>query len=99
MDNGRTWTGRWRKKPGWSHTDPDRVLPLGRSKDLDLYDVGDEGSDLLLDTISDSGVHGGATRQDNVGIQVLHDFDIALHDGVEGGPWSRECQPTQDQRT
>ena len=80
-------------------TDPDRVLPLGRSEDLDLHDVGDEGGDLLLDTISDSGVHGGATRQDNVGIQVLHDFDIALHDGVEGGPWSRECQlKTQELR-
>ena len=63
-------------------TDPDGVLPLGRSDDLDLHGVGGEGGDLLLHTVSDSGVHGGATRQDNVGVQVLPDVNIALHDGV-----------------
>merc|ERR1719391_139769 len=30
-------------------------------------------------------VHGGATRHDSVGVQVLPDVNIALHDGVVGG--------------
>merc|ERR1719249_236765 len=30
-------------------------------------------------------VHGGATRHDGVGVQVLPDVNIALHDGVVGG--------------
>ena len=41
-------------------TDPDGVLPLGRSDDLDLHGRGSQGSDLLLHTIGDTGVHGGA---------------------------------------
>merc|ERR1712243_164379 len=32
-----------------------------------------------------TGVHGGASRHDSVGVQVLPDVNIALHDGVEGG--------------
>ena len=44
-----------------------------------------QGSDFLLHTVSDTGVHGGAARQDSVGIQVLPDINIALHDGVVGG--------------
>jgi hypothetical protein len=30
-------------------------------------------------------VHGGATRHDSVGIEILPDVNIALHDGVVGG--------------
>merc|ERR1712026_500159 len=66
-------------------TDPDRVLPLRRSNDLDLNGGGSQGSDLLLHTISNTRVHGGATRHDGVGIQVLPDVHIALHDGAVGG--------------
>merc|ERR1719213_1060768 len=43
------------------------------------------GSDLLLHTVSNTRVHGGATRHDGVGVQVLPDVNIALHDGVVGG--------------
>merc|ERR1719195_542779 len=43
------------------------------------------GSDLLLHPVSNTRVHGGATRHDSVGIQVLPDVNIALHDGVVGG--------------
>merc|ERR1719376_205863 len=43
------------------------------------------GSDLLLHTVSNTRVHGGASRHDSVGIQVLTDVNIALHDGVVGG--------------
>merc|ERR550534_3236966 len=43
------------------------------------------GSDLLLHTVSNTRVHSGASRHDSVGIQVLTDVNIALHDGVVGG--------------
>merc|ERR1719245_611780 len=66
-------------------TDPDGVLPLRGSQGSDLDGRGSQGSDLLLHTISNTRVHGGATRHDSVGIQVLPDVNITLHDGVVGG--------------
>merc|ERR1719340_69659 len=66
-------------------SDPDRVLPLWWSNDLDLDGGWSKGSDLLLHTVSNTGVHGGASGHDSVGIQVLTDVNIALHDGVVGG--------------
>merc|ERR1719192_2364919 len=42
-------------------TDPDGVLPLRRSNNLDLDGGGSQGSDLLLHTVSNTRVHGGAT--------------------------------------
>merc|ERR1712168_1256843 len=66
-------------------SDPDRVLPLWWSNDLDLDGGGSQGSDLLLHTVSNTRVHGGASRHDGVGVQVLTDVNIALHDGVVGG--------------
>merc|ERR1739849_42457 len=66
-------------------TDPYRVLPLRRSNDLDLDGGGSQGGDLLLHSVSNTWVHCGATGHDSVGIQVLTDVNIALHDGVVGG--------------
>merc|ERR1712018_986455 len=66
-------------------SNPDRVLPLWWSNDLDLDGGRSKGSDLLLHTVSNTWVHGGASRHDSVGIQVLTDVNIALHDGVVGG--------------
>merc|ERR1712082_25987 len=66
-------------------SDPDRVLPLWGSNDLDLDGGWSKSSDLLLHTVSNTRVHGGASRHDGVGVQVLPDVNIALHDGVEGG--------------
>merc|ERR1719391_1095163 len=66
-------------------TDPDGVLPLGRGDDLDLDGGGGQGGDLLLHTVNDTGVLGGAAGHDSVGVQVLTDVDVALHDGVVGG--------------
>merc|ERR1719195_1851273 len=43
------------------------------------------GGDFLLHTISNTRVHGGATRHDGVGIEILPDVNVALHDGVVGG--------------
>merc|ERR1719283_382176 len=64
-------------------TDPDRVFPLGRSDDLDLHGGRSQGGDLLLHTIGDTRVHGGATGEDGVGVKVLTEIDVRLHDGVE----------------
>merc|ERR1712045_133816 len=63
-------------------SDPDGVLPLGGSDDLDLDGGGSQGGDLLLHSVGNTGVHGGATGHDGVGVQVLPDVNIALHDGV-----------------
>merc|ERR1711889_45560 len=65
-------------------TYPDRVLPLGGCDHLDLDGGGGQGGDLLLHTVSDTGVHGGAAGHDSVGVQVLTDVNVALHDGVVG---------------
>ena len=65
-------------------TDPDGVLPLRGRNDLDLDGGGSEGGDLLLHPVSNTRVHGGAARHDGVGIQVLPDVHITLHDGVVG---------------
>jgi len=66
-------------------TDPDGVLPLWGSNDLDLDGGWGKSGDLLLHPVGNTWVHGGATRHDSVGIQVLPDVNIALHDGVVGG--------------
>merc|ERR1712062_763244 len=66
-------------------SDPDGVLPLGGSDDLDLDGGGGKSGDLLLHSVGNTGVHGGASGHDGVGVQVLPDIDVALHDGVVGG--------------
>ena len=63
-------------------TDPYRVFPLGRSDDLDLHCGWCQGCDLLLHTIGNTRVHCATTREDSVGVQVLTDVDVTLHDGV-----------------
>jgi hypothetical protein len=52
--------GRQRSQDGT--TDPDGVLSLGRSNDLDLHGGWGQGSDLLLHTIRETRVHGSTTR-------------------------------------
>merc|ERR1712088_1040960 len=66
-------------------SDPDGVFPLRGSNDLDLNGGWSKGGDFLLHTVSNTRVHGGASRHDGVGVQVLPDVNIALHDGVVGG--------------
>merc|ERR1719357_628735 len=60
-----------RSKDGSS--DPDRVFSLRRSDDLDLDGGGSKSSDLLLHTVSNTGVHGGASRHDSVSIEIFTD--------------------------
>merc|ERR1719208_675000 len=66
-------------------SDPDGVFPLRWSNNLDLNGGWSKGGDFLLHTISNTGVHGGASGHDSVGIEILPDVNIALHDGVVGG--------------
>ena len=60
-------------------------LSLWWSNGLDLHGGGGEGGDLLLHPVRDAGVHGGASGEDDVGVEVLPDVHVALHDGVVGG--------------
>ena len=61
---------------------PDGVLALRRRDDLDLHRGRSEGRDLLLHAVGNAREHAGATRQHGVGVEVLADVDVALHDGV-----------------
>ena len=72
--------GGQRSKDGSS--DPDRVFPLWRSNDLDLHGGWSKGGDLLLHPVGDSWEHGGSSGEDGVGVQILPDVNIALHDRV-----------------
>jgi len=65
--------------------DPDGVLPLRRSDDLDLHRARRHRRDLLLHAVGDTREHGRAAGHDRVGVQVLTDIDVALHDRVERG--------------
>ena len=65
-------------------SNPDRVLALRWSYNLHLDTGRSQGSDLLGHTLTDAWEHGGTSRQHNVGIQVLADINITLHDGVKG---------------
>merc|ERR1719427_2472042 len=62
-------------------TDPDGVLTLRGSNNLDLDGGWSQCSNLLLHAVSNTSIHGGTTRHDNVGQQVLPDVNVALHDG------------------
>jgi len=75
--------GRERSQDGTS--DPDRVFSFWWGDDLDLHGGWGKGGDLLLHTIGNTWVHGGTSGEDVVGIKILTDINIALHDGVVGG--------------
>merc|ERR1712081_130508 len=79
-----TSAGRWRERQGWSLRSRRSTSSRG-SDDLDLDGGGSKGGDLLLHPVSNTRVHGGASGHDGVGVQVLPDVNIALHDGVVGG--------------
>eukprot|EP00032_Breviata_anathema_P000604 JZ549901.1.p2 GENE.JZ549901.1~~JZ549901.1.p2 ORF type:complete len:115 (+),score=22.75 JZ549901.1:92-436(+) len=64
--------------------DPNKVLALRRSDDLDLQGAGRQGSHLLLHAVSDAREHKSATKQNDVGVKILADINIPLHDGVVG---------------
>merc|ERR1719474_1357890 len=85
-----------RSKDGSS--DPDRVFSLRGGNDLDLDGGGSKSSDLLLHTVSNTRVHGGASRHSGVSIEILTDVNIALHDGVIGGLMDATGFPSKEGR-
>jgi len=66
-------------------SDPYRVFAFWGSNDLDLHCAWGKSGDFLLHSVGNTRVHCGTTRQDIVGVQVLTDVNVALHDGVVGG--------------
>ena len=66
-------------------TDPYGVFPLWWGNDLDFDGGRSQGGDFLLHTIGNTRVHGGATGKNSVGVKVLPDVNITLHDGVVDG--------------
>merc|ERR1711931_255540 len=77
-------------------SDPDGVLSLRRSDNLDLHGGRSQCGDLLLHTIGDTGVHGGASGKDGVGVQVLAEIDVRLHDGVEAALMNADNLHTEE---
>jgi len=65
--------------------DPHGVLALGRRNDLGLHGARRQVGDLLLHAVRNARIHGRAARQHIVGVQVLSDVDVGLHDGAEDG--------------
>ena len=73
--------GRERGKDGT--TDPDGVLSLGRSNDLDLHGRGSKSSDFLLHAVGDTWVHSGTTRLEKKSVEAqLINFVVTYHDNV-----------------
>merc|ERR1711983_744400 len=66
-------------------SDPYGVFSFWWSNDLDFDGGWSQSSDFLLHSVSNTWVHGGASRHYGVGVQVLTDVNIAFHDGVVGG--------------
>merc|ERR1719264_1867564 len=66
-------------------SNPYGVFSLRWSNDFDLDCGWGQGGDFLLHSVGNTWVHGGATRHDGVGVQVLTDVNITLHDGVVCG--------------
>ena len=66
-------------------TNPHTVLTLRWSNHLDLHSGRCQCCEFLGHTLTNALEHGGATGQHDVGIEILSDINIALHDGLEGG--------------
>merc|ERR1712173_275867 len=77
-------------------TDPDGVLALRGSDDLDLHGGRGKSNQLLVHALSNTREHGGSSGENDVAVQVLTDIDIALHDGVVGSLMDTSRLHTQE---
>jgi len=77
------------------------IRALRGSHDLDLDRGRCKSSDFLGHTLTDSGEHGGTSRKDSVGVQILENIDITLHNGLErrvgNTVHSKTCQVRQEE--
>merc|ERR1712187_305037 len=65
-------------------SNPDGVFSLRRSNNLDGHGLRGKLVELILQSLVNLFEHGGSSRHDGVGVQVLSDIDVALHDRLEG---------------
>ena len=75
----------------WGASNPDRVLALRRSHNLDLHGGRSQGSEFLCHALTNACKHGGAARKDNVAVEILTNVNIALHDGLESRVMDTAC--------
>merc|ERR1719231_1056226 len=66
-------------------SNPDRILALRRSDNLDFHGGWCERSELLGHALTNASKHGGASRQDDVAVEILANVNVTLHDGLESG--------------
>ena len=66
-------------------SDPHAVLTLRGCHHLDLHGGGRKRGQLLRHALTDALEHSGAAGENHVGVEVLSDVHITLHDGLEGG--------------
>lgn len=52
---------------------------------LDLHGAGSQSCDLFLHPVTDTRVHGGTARQYVVGVQILTNVNVTLHNAVVSG--------------
>ena len=64
---------------------PDSELTVGRGDDLDLSAWWGFVGELGLQSVGETSVHGGTTREDNILAKVLSDVDVGSLNGVPGG--------------
>eukprot|EP01084_Bolivina_argentea_P019642 36514_1 len=62
---------------------PNGVLALRRSHDLDLHRRGSQGRQFLGHALTNSLEHRRPSAQHNIGVQIFPDVDITLHDTLE----------------
>lgn len=65
--------------------DPHGVFALGRRDRFDLHGGRRQRGDLFLHPVRDARVHGCTAGQHRVGVQVLPDVHVALHNGIVRG--------------
>ena len=63
-------------------TDPDGVFTLGWCDDLDFHRGWCECGDILPHAVGEAFKHCRTSGVDCVGVEVLSDVDVALHDAV-----------------
>ena len=66
-------------------SDPDGVFTFWRSDNLNLHRLRSKVLDFLLHSVGNTREHGSTSGKDGVGIEILTDIDVALHDAVIGG--------------
>merc|ERR1712154_57932 len=72
-------------------TNPHRVLALRWCHNLDLHGGWRQSGQFLGHPLTNACKHCGTSGKHNVGIQILPDVYIALHDGLEGSVMDTRC--------